>query len=231
MTLRVLDIETTGTNPETDRVVEIASVDVTRERTITNAQQHLVNPLMPIPPLSSAVHHIIDADVAEAPSFDVVLPDYLGATFLIAHNAQFEQSFLERHGLQPWVCTYKSALRVWPDWPSHSNQYLRYRLGLVEPMGHKRASIDPHRALSDCIVTAAIFIEITKIAKWKDIVAWSAEPPLSTYLNFGKYKGKRWDDPAVDDGYLDWILKSEMDEGAKFSAAHWKLKRAQKRAA
>lgn len=231
MTLRVLDIETTGTDPEKDRIVEIASVDVTKAKEIANAREHLVNPQMPIPPRSSAVHHIIDADVECQPTFDMVLPDYLGATFYVAHNAQFEQAFLERHGLKPWICTYKCALRVWPEWEQHTNQYLRYRLGLIDPMGHDRQTINPHRALSDVIVTAGIFVELLKHAKWADMVQWSSEPPLTTIIPFGKHRGRRWDDPEVDEGYLDWILKSEMDDGAKHSARHWKLIRAQKRAA
>lgn len=230
MVLRVLDIESTGVDPEKDRVVEIASVDITRDRTLTNYKEFLVNPGIPIPPRSSAVHHIIDADVEGEPTFEQVLPEFLGATCLIAHNAAFEQSFLERHGLKPWVCTYKCALRVWPEWEQHTNQYLRYRLGHIDPMGHERQTINPHRALSDVIVTAGIFVELLQHAKWADMVKWSAEPPLTTIIPFSKHRGKRWDE--VDEGFLDWVLKQpDMDEGHKFSAKHWKLVRAQKRAA
>lgn len=230
MTIRVTDIETTGTDPEKDRIVEIASVDVTKDRLIANQKSHLVNPQMPIPPLSSAVHHLIDADVEGEPTFDMVLPEYLGATFYVAHNADFENSFIARHGLKPWVCTYKCALRVWPDWEKHTNQYLRYRLGLIDPFGCERESIHPHRALSDVIVTAAIFVEILKLAKWSDMVKWSAEPALTTIIPFSKHRGKRWDE--VDEGFLDWVLKQpDMEESHKFSANHWKLIRAQKRAA
>lgn len=225
MTLRVLDLETTGTDADKDAIVEIASVDITRERTITNRQEDLVQPERAVPPESSAVHHLIDADLFGKPRLADVLPKYQGAKVYIAHNATFEESFLARHGLKPWVCTYKCALRVWPEWPGHSNQYLRYRLGLVNPFGIDRKTIDPHRALSDCIVTAAIFLEILKVAKWGDMVAWSAEPPLTTIIPFGKYRGRRWDDPAVETRYLDWVLTSEMDEGAKFSAKHWLAKR------
>ena len=42
--------------------------------------------------------------------------------------------------------------------PSHGNQALRYHLGLINPFGIDRATLLPHRALPDAIVTAAIFL-------------------------------------------------------------------------
>ena len=63
MTIRIIDIETTGIDPSKDKIVEIASVDASREGRPTRPTQHLVNPGIPIPPLSSAVHHIVDAEV------------------------------------------------------------------------------------------------------------------------------------------------------------------------
>ena len=66
MTVRVIDIETTGTDPETDAAIEIASV-VLAEGTITNQVSTLVRPGIPIPPEASAAHHHIDEDLAGAP--------------------------------------------------------------------------------------------------------------------------------------------------------------------
>ena len=53
---------------------------------------------------------------------------------IAAHNADFETKFFEP--MLPVICTYKAALRVWPDAPSHSNGALRYWLedqGKVSP--------------------------------------------------------------------------------------------------
>jgi DNA polymerase III epsilon subunit-like protein len=61
-----MDIETTGIDPATDAIIEIASVDMVRDG-ITNAMDTLVRPTKPIPPGASAVHHIVDEDVANAP--------------------------------------------------------------------------------------------------------------------------------------------------------------------
>lgn len=65
------DLETTGTNINTDRIVEICYLKVYpngNEETKTMR----INPEMHIPEASSAVHGIYDADVADCPTFKEV---------------------------------------------------------------------------------------------------------------------------------------------------------------
>ena len=62
------DLETTGVNPASDRIVEISLLRIDPdggEQTL----HYLVNPEIPIPPETSAVHGIYDADVKDAPAF------------------------------------------------------------------------------------------------------------------------------------------------------------------
>jgi hypothetical protein len=87
MTIRIIDIETTGTDPANDMIVEIASVDLLRDGTITNRMSTLVRPAIPVPPESSAVHHLIGADLASAPRLKDVLDQFKGADAYVAHNA------------------------------------------------------------------------------------------------------------------------------------------------
>jgi DNA polymerase III epsilon subunit-like protein len=113
MTVRVIDIETTGTDPVTDAIIEIASVDLHQDGTIANQRSTLVRSSIPVPPESSAVHHLIDEDLAFAPQLEEVLDQFRGADAYVAHNADFERSFLERLlGDAPWACTYKSCSRT-----------------------------------------------------------------------------------------------------------------------
>lgn len=225
MVVRVIDTETTGTEP-TDKIVEIASVDVLLNGTIGNEQHSLVNPQVPIPHTASAIHHICDQDVADKPDIVSAIGPYQGADLYVAHNADFDRKFLDPIlGSASWICTYKCALRLWPDAPSHSNQALRYQFGHVSPFGRDRAEINAHRALSDAIVTAAVFLSVSaeSIAQgvpFEALKKWSAEPPLMTRFSFGKHRGQRFD--AVPPDYLRWIIeKSDMDAGVKFSAAYW----------
>jgi DNA polymerase III subunit epsilon len=66
--LVVFDLETTGTNSRTDRIIEIACLKVHPDG---RREQFLrrVNPGMPIPAPSTAIHGISDAEVAAAPRF------------------------------------------------------------------------------------------------------------------------------------------------------------------
>ncbi len=222
MTIRCIDIETTGIDPESDAVVEIASVDLLREGGISNWQETLVKPNIPVPPEASAVHHLIDPDLTNAPPLDQVIDRFQGADAYVAHNCAFEHSFLGKYlGEATWICTYKCALRVWPNLISHSNQALRYTLGLINPHNIDRKTLNPHRALSDAIVTSAIFVELLERAKWSELVQWSSEPALLTVIGFGKHRCERFD--AAPRDYLEWIADGQNDlrEDVKFSARHW----------
>jgi exodeoxyribonuclease X len=226
MTVRVIDIETTGTDPATDAIVEIASVDLLADGTIANRQSTLVRPGIPMPPEASAVHQLIDEDLAGAPPLMDVVNLFRGADAYVAHNADFERGFLEPLlGEATWVCTYKGALRIWPDLLAHNNQALRYRLGLVNPFGIDRHALSPHRALSDAIVTAAVLTEVIKHAPWPELVKWSSEPALLSVFRFGKHRGERFD--AVPENYLRWIVEgqNELGEDVRASARYWLEKR------
>lgn len=61
--LVILDVETTGLNPDTDRIVELGAVKLKTDRTVT-AYNARFNPGIPINPDATAVHGITDADVA-----------------------------------------------------------------------------------------------------------------------------------------------------------------------
>jgi hypothetical protein len=102
-----------------------------------------------------------------------------------------------------------------------ANQALRYTLGLVNPHGIERTSLNPHRALSDAIVTSAIFEQLLKRATWSELVQWSGEPALLTVFGFGKHRGQRFDQAPRD--YLEWIADGQNDlrEDVKFSARYW----------
>lgn len=95
----VLDTETTGLIPETDRVVELAahSVDLATG-TVTSVFDQLINPGRPIPPEASAIHHLVDRDVAGALSMEQVWADFAPLLAqhdaVVAHHARFDRACL-----------------------------------------------------------------------------------------------------------------------------------------
>ena len=205
--LVVCDIETTGLDPDIHAIIEIACIEVI-DGSIVFPRSSLVLPPHPIPPASSAVHHLVDADVADAPFASAIIPKIIGDTsycIFAAHNSQFEYAFLE--GFIPnssWICTYKSALRVWPEAPGHSNQVLRYWLNL--PVGNE--AMPPHRALPDCYVTAHLFNRLRESASIEDMLRWTKEPAALPTCPIGDpWRGKPWRE--VDIGFLQWIVRKE----------------------
>lgn len=236
MLIRVLDFETTGL-PETEgsAICEIGYCDVVRstsesEWRVCQPWSALCNPGCPIPPEIRAVHHISDADVANADParhYLGVLRDGDPAAFA-AHIAKFEQHFFQG-GTIPWICTHKVACRLWPDAPSLSNQVLRYWLGLELP---DEQAMPPHRAGPDAFVTAHILAKVLNLgtATVDDMIRWSSGPPLLPKVMFGKHRGAKWDDVPTD--YLDWLAnKSDMDNDIKANARHHLKRRAAEAAA
>ena len=62
------DLETTGVNFQKDRIVEISYIKV-HPNGSEEERTYRVNPECPIPPESTAIHHITDEDVAGKPTF------------------------------------------------------------------------------------------------------------------------------------------------------------------
>lgn len=217
--IRVIDVETTGLEPE-DQIVELGwtDIDITTpgEPLIGEAfpQSGLVNPGRPIPPEASAVHHITDALVREAPPIDHYLARLMPRPAAhAAHNARFDRQFLDLAG--DWICTYKAALVAWPDAPGHSNQVLRYWLGLDLPSGRCQP---PHRAGPDSFVTAHLLALLLRRFSLAELVEITARPALLPRVTFGKHEGARWEDVPSD--YLRWMLGTDMDEDRKHTARH-----------
>lgn len=73
--LAFFDLETTGTNISTDRIIEIAVVKVMPNEEVTTKSTR-VNPERPIPLETSLIHGIYDEDVANAPVFKSIAKDY-----------------------------------------------------------------------------------------------------------------------------------------------------------
>ena len=223
-TIRVIDIESTGIDPKDHRIIEIAAFDLLDSGDIVSVGSHLVNPGRNIPPEASAVHHLIAADLATAPQIGAVWANYFGAgqpTVLAAHNAEFESGYVPAPQGGNWICTYKAALRAWPDAPGHGNQCLRYWRGLDGMDGFDRSYASlAHRAGPDAYVTAWLLRELLKVASLQDLIAWSAEPKVYPRITFGKHRGKKWSE--VEHDYLRWIVeKSDLDADTKFNARRW----------
>jgi exodeoxyribonuclease X len=216
----VLDTETTGMEPAVDRLVELAALSVQTD----NLFHSLCNPGRGIPPEVMAIHHITeqmtngqDSPERVAERMFSVLPE---PKLAIAHNAKFDLPFVKHvaPSWDPiWICTYKCSVMTWPDAPKHSNQVLRYWLGLKCPLLEQFPDLAPHRALYDIIVTREIFRTLLQFNTLEQLILWSSGPLLLPKVPFGKHKDKLWSE--VDYGYLKWCLtQSDMNEDVLYTA-------------
>jgi len=211
MKLRVIDFETTGIpsdNDEEHSVCEAAYVDI-KYGEIVGKYSSLVTPTTEMSIEALAVHHISNFDFAETWEEAQGFLNSVGndsPLVFVAHNASFEQEFFNPDGSQ-WIDTWKCALRLYPDAPRHTNQVLKYYLGIPDdPLHHP-----PHRALPDCYVTAEILKIMLEQKSVEDMIRVSNEPPYLTKIIFGKHAGEKFED--LPPSYLDWLSKQDMDEG------------------
>ena len=223
MIVRCLDIETLGLNPE-DGICEIGWCDILTAEgvpmVITGPQSILINPGYPIPPATSAVHHIVDADVSGAPSLaDAMAIACEGADVFAAHNAAFERGFLPSLNDRRWICSYKCAVTIAPDAPEHKLQTLRYWAKLdVDPI----LASPPHRAGPDAYVCAALLVRMMAKMSVDEMIDVSSRPVLLPKVHFGQHAKKPWSEVPLS--YLEWIIsksKDPWDPDVLHTAKHW----------
>jgi DNA polymerase III epsilon subunit family exonuclease len=146
-TVVILDLETTGLDHRTERIIEIGAVKLYRDE-IIDTYTTLVKPDVPIRQSSYHVHHISEEMVAEAPTMEEVLPvimEFMGDAPMVAHNAIFDYSFLneaskrirgERIGIHR-IDTYDMFRIVFPEEISHGLSALLARFGFESDVSHR----------------------------------------------------------------------------------------------
>ena len=95
-TLVALDIETTGLDPQNDKIIEVGAVRFSGSQ-IQDELNSLINPGKRIPPFISQLTGITDAMVRGAPAIEEVLDQITGFTGdapIVGHNVKFDLSFL-----------------------------------------------------------------------------------------------------------------------------------------
>src|ERR1700694_2287406 len=97
VTFVVLDLETTGTSPQSCEITEVGAVKL-RGGECLGTLQTLVNPGLPIPPAITYLTGITSAMVLPAPRIDVVLPtllEFIAGSVIVGHNVRFDLAFLQ----------------------------------------------------------------------------------------------------------------------------------------
>jgi DNA polymerase-3 subunit epsilon len=148
--LTVVDVETTGHQPSSSRVIEISVLQATLESGIHHQQTHLINPQVPVPDRITRFTGISQEMLAHAPLAADVWHDYLPLLtmgILTAHNLDFDYGFLQaefhRLGIgfsrptSERFCTVILARLMLPDLPSRSLPNLVQHFGLPIQTSHR----------------------------------------------------------------------------------------------
>ena len=166
--LVVFDLETTGLSAERNRICEIGAVRM-RALEPVDSFQSLVNPGVALPEPIARLTGLRERELRSAPSVASVLRRFLafaGDDLLVAHNARFDQRFLERqlllvHGRrlsEPPLCTAALARRLLEG-------RVR-RVGLASLAHFFGVPTRPcHRALPDAEATAEVLVHLIGLAQ------------------------------------------------------------------
>lgn len=213
MKIVLVDTETTGIKT-TDKVCEVAWMQVDENLNILAKGVSLINPGIPIDPAAGAVNGLTDAMVADAPTLD----DYMEAvgqplqgedTIIVAHNISFDDRFLKPYRSEnaKLLCTMRCARILYPDASNHKQSTLAYMFGLL--VDREKA----HSADGDLTVLLQLLERMCQDAGCgiHGLLEVQARPRVILTMPFGKHKGLALKD--VPKPYVRWMLdNANMDD-------------------
>lgn len=239
------DLETTGINVATDRIVELSwlKVDVNGNETSKTIR---VNPGMPIPPKSTEIHGISDEDVKDAPQFNAiaknVAKEFEGCDLGGYNAVKFDIPLLAEEFLRAGVDvdlkkrkfvdvqiifmkmeprTLSAAYKFYCD-KSLENAHSAEAdtLATYEVL---QAQLDRYENLENDIAKISSFSAHNRNVDFAGRIIYD-ENDVEVF-NFGKYKGKPVAEIlARDPGYYGWMMNGDFPLYTKKVLTHIKLK-------
>ena len=230
-----IDLETTGINISTDRIVEIAIVKILPDGT-RQVKRKLINPEMPIPPGSSAIHGITDDMVKEAPTFKQVaneVKQFIEHCDLGGYNSnRFDIPMLIEEFLRVDIAFTVDGRKL-VDVQKVFHMMEQRTLSAAYKFYCQKSLENAHSAEADATATWEILeaqVErYPQIGETIDsIVKFTGEDDIVDFarrfvkengveiFNFGKHKGKPVTQVLKDEPqYYDWMMKGDFSMNTK----------------
>ena len=225
-----IDLETTGINVSTDRIVEIAIVKIGIDGT-KQVKRRLVNPEMPIPKGSSEVHGITDEMVKDAPNFKQIaneVKQFMEGSDIGGYNSnRFDVPMLNEEFLRAGIGVDIESRKLLDVQKVFHMMEQRTLSAAYQFYCHKTLE-DAHTAEADATATWEILeAQIERYPQIgntvESIVKFTGEDEIIDFarrliydngvavFNFGKHKGK----PVVqvlkeEPQYYDWMMKGDF---------------------
>lgn len=233
--LAFIDLETTGVNVSTDRIVEIAVVKISPDGTKL-VKRKLINPLMPIPVGSSEIHGITDEMVKNAPSFKMVaneVKQFVENCDLAGYNSnRFDIPMLIEEFLRAGIEFSTDGIKL-VDVQKVFHMMEQRTLGAAYKFYCNKVLEGAHGAEVDATATWEILeAQIERYPQIgntvETVVKFTGEDDIVDFarrfikdkgievFNFGKHKGK----PVVqvlkeEPQYYDWMMKGDFAMNTK----------------
>ncbi|NLO69709.1 MAG: 3'-5' exonuclease [Porphyromonadaceae bacterium] len=243
------DLETTGTNIVTDRIVEISYLKIYpngREESKTIR----INPEMPIPESASAIHGIYNKDVADCPTFKEVakeiMRDIEGSDLAGYNSNRFDIPLLAEELLRAEVDV-DLMRRKFVDVQVIFHKMEQRTLSAAYKFYCDKDLENAHSAEADTIATYEILqAQLDRYPELKNDIEFLAKYTAQTnnvdfagriiynekgeeIINFGKYKGQKVETVLKNDpGYYGWIMSSDFALHTKKVLTNIKLRDFQK---
>ncbi len=231
------DLETTGINITKDKIVEISLIKV-----MPNGEEiektRRINPEMPIPEASTAVHHITDDDVKDCPTFKQIAKDlariFEGSDVAGFNSNRFDVPMLEEEFLNAGVDFDFSKSRFIDVQTIFHKKEQRNLVAAYKFYCNKDLGELAHSANGDTKATYEVLkAQLERYADLQNDVEW-----LSTFssqnnnvdlagriikndkgvavFNFGKYKGQAVEEVLKrDTGYYGWMMQGDFPLNTK----------------
>ena len=225
------DLETTGTNINTDRIVEICYLKVYPNGN-EEAKTLRINPEMHIPEASSAIHGIYDADVVDCPTFKEVAKniarDIEGCDLAGFNSNRFDIPMLAEEFLRAGVDIDLNR-RKFIDVQTIFHKMEQRTLSAAYKFYCNKSLENAHTAEADTLATYEVLkAQLDRYPDLKNDVAFLSQ--YSCYsnnvdfagrmvyndkgeevINFGKYKGRLVTEILKSDpGYYSWIMNGDF---------------------
>ena len=223
-------LETTGINIALDRVIEIAIIKILPDKT-KQVKHKLVNPQMPIPQASSAVHGITDDKVKDAPTFKEVaneLKQFIDNADLSGYNSnRFDIPLLMEEFLRAGILLEMTNRRML-DVQTIFHMMEKRTLEAAYKFYCEKELTDAHSAEADASATWEILeaqltryehlgntietvLQFTGEEKYVDFARRFVLDNDVEVFNFGKHKGRCVAEVLkAEPQYYDWMMKGDF---------------------
>lgn len=239
------DLETTGTNILRDRIVEISYIKVMPSGNETERTLR-INPGMPIPAEATAIHHITDDDVKNAPPFKQVAQElanvFLGCDIAGFNSNRFDVPMLMEEFLRAGV-NIDLSRRKFVDVQTIFHKMEQRTLIAAYKFYCGKDLTEAHSANADTRATYEVLkAQLDHYPSLKNDIAFLSDFSSQNknvdlmgriiyneagkeVFNFGKYKGQLVEDVFRRDiGYYSWMMHGEFPANTKQVITNIKLR-------